>query len=214
MLVSIGRAAKEAGVTVATLRLWDNAGKIISHRTQGGHRRYELESVLTYANRNKTSERITVIYARVCSYDKITDLEMQKQLLQLFCASKGWKFKIIEDISSAIDYQRPGLLELIKLIESNMVERILLNYGDRLLGFGSEILLEICKCHNVEVITLNQDDEKHHDKELVDDMLSVLCSISAKLYGNKINKSRFIMEEIKSLLLKEIDKAENRSKEA
>lgn len=38
-LVSIGQAAKIAGVTVETLREWERQGKIVSQRTTGGHRR-------------------------------------------------------------------------------------------------------------------------------------------------------------------------------
>lgn len=39
---SIGQAAKLAGVSVETLWEWEKMGKISSHRTQGGHRRYDV----------------------------------------------------------------------------------------------------------------------------------------------------------------------------
>jgi len=41
MLETIGKVAKQHGVTVGTVRAWDRAGKIKSVRTPGGHRRYE-----------------------------------------------------------------------------------------------------------------------------------------------------------------------------
>ena len=46
MKVSIGKETEEAGLTVSTLKKWDKAGKIVSERTPGGHRRYEMETVI------------------------------------------------------------------------------------------------------------------------------------------------------------------------
>ena len=45
MKVSIGKAAKELGVALETLRRWEAEGKIKVERTPGGHRRYDLASL-------------------------------------------------------------------------------------------------------------------------------------------------------------------------
>lgn len=203
MKVPIGKAAKEIGVTVVTLREWEKSGKIVSERTKGGHRRFDLESILGYAKFKKTTEKVTLIYARVSTPSRENDLDMQKQVLQLYCASKGWKYKVIEDIGSGINYNKKGLLELIKLIESNAIERIVLNYKDRLLRFGSEIIFEICKYHNVEIVVITEEDEKTYEKELVEDVLSVITIFSAKLYGSRSHKNKAIVEGAKKLFEKE-----------
>ena len=45
-LLSIGKAAAQLGVAVATLRRWHRQGRLAPvDRTIGGHRRYERESV-------------------------------------------------------------------------------------------------------------------------------------------------------------------------
>ena len=106
MKVTIGTLAKEVGVTVETLRAWEKAGKIKAERTQGGHRRYELEEVLNYSNRNKSNAKVTAIYARVSTPSRKNDLDMQRQVLELFCASKGWQYKVIEDIGSGLNYNK------------------------------------------------------------------------------------------------------------
>ena len=201
MKVPIGKIAKEVGVTVDTLRNWDKAGKIVSERTKGGHRRYDLEAVLSYANRNKELEKVTAIYVRVPTPSRKNDLEMQKQVLQLYCASKGWKYKIVEDIGSGLNYNKKGLLELIKLIEANQIERIVLNYKDRLLRFGSEIIFEICRCHNIQIVVLAEEEEKEksYEEELVEDVLSIIKGFSAKLYGSKSHKNKTVVENAKKL---------------
>lgn len=43
--LSIGEVARMAGVTVATVRNWEKAGKIASIRTPGGQRRFEISDV-------------------------------------------------------------------------------------------------------------------------------------------------------------------------
>ncbi len=199
MKITIGKAAKEAGVTVETLRSWEKAGKIKSERTKGGHRRYEIEEVESYANRDRKTEKVTAIYGRVSTAARKNDLEMQKQVLQLYCASKGWKYKIVEDIGSGLNYNKKGLLELIKLIESNQIERIVLNYKDRLLRFGSEIIFEICKYHGVEIVILNEDEIKTYEEELVEDVLSIITVFSSKLYGSRSHKNKMVVETANKL---------------
>ncbi len=203
MKLPIGKAAKEIGVTVVTLREWEKSGKVPSERTKGGHRRFDLETVLGCASLRKDTEKVTLIYARVSTPSRKNDLDMQKQVLQLYCASKGWKYKVIEDIGSGINYNKKGLLELIRLIESNAIECIVINYKDRLLCFGSELIFEVCKYHNIEIVVLTEDEEKSYEEELVDDVLSVITVFSAKLYGSKSHKNKAIVEVAKKLFKKE-----------
>lgn len=212
MKVSIGKAAKEAGVTVTTLREWDKAGKVVSERTPGGHRRYDIESVLSYANRNKNCEKITAIYSRVSRSMDYNELEKQKQILQLYCASKGWKYKTIEDIGSGLNYNRAGLLEIIKLIETNKLERIVISYKDRLMHFGNELIQEICKYHNVEIVIVTDDEEKCYEEELIEDTLSIITTLSAKIFGSKSRKYRIVLDEAKRLFVGREAK-ENQSQE-
>ena len=201
MRVTIGEAAKEVGVTVETLRLWEKAGKIKSERTQGNHRRYELEEILSYSNRGKPNAKVTAIYARVSTPSRKNDLNMQVQVLELFCASKGWLYKIVEDVGSGLNYNKKGLLEIIKLIESNQIERIILNYKDRLLRFGSEIIFEICKYHNMEIVVVNENESKTYEKELVEDVLSVITVFSARLYGIRSHKNKNIVNTAKNMFV-------------
>jgi len=42
---SPAQAAAHLGVSVATLRRWDNSGKVESYRTPGNHRRFTTEAL-------------------------------------------------------------------------------------------------------------------------------------------------------------------------
>lgn len=45
MLITIKKLAEKCGVTTETIRNWEKEGKIISTRTQGGHRRFESDEL-------------------------------------------------------------------------------------------------------------------------------------------------------------------------
>ena len=95
-LCTINEAAKALGVSISTMRRWEQEGKIMPERTTGGHRRYDLAKLKPELFRQVSDERrITIAYARVSSHDQKDDLERQKQVLELYCAQQGWTFEII-----------------------------------------------------------------------------------------------------------------------
>ncbi|MBO3462448.1 helix-turn-helix domain-containing protein [Aetokthonos hydrillicola Thurmond2011] len=44
--VSVGEAAQIKGVSIDTLRIWDDQGILVAERTKGGHRRYKLSDLI------------------------------------------------------------------------------------------------------------------------------------------------------------------------
>ena len=203
MKLSICEAAKRLGIATTTLRGWDNDGKIKSERTDGGHRRYDEDEVNRLLGVSNKLPRQTILYGRVSTAARKNNLESQIQVLQLFCAAHGWTYHTITDIGSGLNYKNKGLLELIKLIETNQVERLIINYKDRLLRFGSEIIFEMCRYHGTEVIILTEDEDRTYEKELVDDVLSVITVFSARLYGSRSHKNQKIVETNTALFRKD-----------
>lgn len=190
------------GVSKETLRRWERKGKITSERTQGKHRRYKKETIDRLLNKEIIRERMTVGYARVSTNEQKEDLKRQIQLIENYCSSHGYKFDIISDIGSGLNYNKKGIKQLIELIESDSIDRLVISYKDRLLRFGSEILFQMCDYHNVEVVIINSMDNTF-ENELVDDVLSIITVYSAKLYGKRSHKNKKIIEENKKLFRKE-----------
>ncbi|WP_139193146.1 IS607 family transposase, partial [Anaerobacillus alkalilacustris] len=130
-MYTLKEAANILGVSSSTLRRWEKEGKITSTRTSGGHRRYTTED-LSNVNKNKVKNpKMTIGYCRVSSSDQKDDLKRQVQNVSQYCTANGYSFKIVEDLGSGLNYNKKGLKELIVLIESNKVERIVINYKDR-----------------------------------------------------------------------------------
>ena len=99
--MSIKEASAELGVSQGTLRRWEREGKIQPERTQGGTRRYSMAILRPYLVRKISKP--TIGYARVSSHDQKDDLVRQEQMLEMYCASQGWQFKIISDLGSGMN---------------------------------------------------------------------------------------------------------------
>ena len=104
-LVPISLAAEALGVSTSTLRRWEASGRLTPARTEGGQRRYDLTALHPTAAHIAPACRKTVAYARVSSHDQRADLERQKQVLELYCASQGWTVDIIADLGSGMNYR-------------------------------------------------------------------------------------------------------------
>lgn len=201
-LLSIKEAAKFLNVSINTLRNWDNDGKVTAYRTAGNHRRYdknELINMVAQSERPIVKNKITVGYARVSTSSQKEDLNRQEKVITNYCEANGYPFKIIKDIGSGINYNKKGLQELIDLICNGRVERVVINYKDRLVRFGYELIEQICNIYNVDIIILNQTDEISFEEELIEDILSIITVYSSKLYGKRSHKNQKIIETNKQL---------------
>jgi putative resolvase len=194
-MITIQEAGKILGVTPKTLRLWEKEGKIQSFKTEGGHRRYQLAELLL----GTKNTDLTVAYARVSGSEQKQDLERQCQVLEIYCASKGFDFELISDLGSGLNYKKKGLIRLIKLICSNQVNRLVITHKDRLLRFGSELIFSLCEHFGVEVIIINRTEDSSFEEDLAKDVLEIITVFSARLYGSRSHKNKIIIEQLKDI---------------
>jgi putative resolvase len=184
--VRVTEAARYIGVSVNTLKAMSDSGKIICHRTSGGHRRYHKEYLDRFMGvtpaRALFEDKFTLVYARCSTAKQKENLVRQKDRLIAHAESKGYTYQVIDEIASGINERRWGLHKLIKLVMTGRVERVLIEYKDRLARFGYEYLLAICKHSGVEVEVVN-DREQKYEEELAEDIMKILTCYSARYYG-------------------------------
>ena len=207
-MLSIKEASEFLGVSIDTLRRWERAGKITAFRTEGGHRRYEKKDLIKFKKDDSVEPRITIAYCRVSSSDQKEDLQRQIENVSQYCIANGYQFQVISDLGSGLNYNKKGLKELIELICSNQIERIVVNYKDRLIRFGFELIEQLCSIYNVRIEVINLTEDKTYEEELVEDVLSVITVFSAKLYGSRSHKSKKIIAINQALLREQETKGE------
>lgn len=170
---SISQAADPLGVSPSTLRRWEACGKLLPERTAGDQRRYSASQLMT--QQTPHLQRKTVAYGRVSSHDQKKDLARQQEILSLYCAAKAWQYEIISDLGSGMDYRKKGVRQLLNLIVSGQVERLVITHKDRLLRFGAELSFE---------------------EEQAQDVMEIITVFSARLYGSRSRKNQQLMEKL------------------
>lgn len=199
-LVPISAAAKTPGVSVRTLRRWEASGRLVPARTASRQRRYDLAALLPEQLHGASGPRATLAYARVSSHDQKGDLERQKQVLELYCASQGWIFEVVADLGSGMNYHKRGLKKLLDAILAGGVGRIVLTHKDRLLRFGAELVFALCEAKQVEVVIINQGEESSFEEELALDVFEIVTVFSARLYGSRSHKNRKLIDGVRKVV--------------
>lgn len=197
--LKIGEASKILGVSIQTLRRWEEDGYLIPHHRSNRNTRYYSLDQLTQ-EKPKEEKALTVAYARVSSHDQKEDLERQAEALSLYCTKKGFDYQVIKDLGSGMNYNKKGLQSLIKMILEGKIIRLVLTHKDRLLRFGAELIFSICEAKQVEVVIINKGDEISFEEELAQDVLEIITVFSARLYGSRSKKNKKIIEAAKVLI--------------
>lgn len=105
------------------LRKWEKTGELLpARKTRGGTRYYSTAALLTL----DSSDSPTICYARVSSRDQKEDLDRQHQVLEAYCATKGWRTQVIRELGSGMNYNKKGLRDLLEMILRRQMKRLVL----------------------------------------------------------------------------------------
>lgn len=192
---TINKFAKIIGVTPQTLRNWDRSGRLHPHHTSTNGYRYYSEEQLCAVTGIQFVPRKVIGYCRVSSRKQKDDLERQVENLRTYLYAQGNPFEIITDIGSGINYKKNGLQELIRRIEANRVEKVVVLYKDRLVRFGFELLETIATIHGckIEIVDTTR---KSEQQELVEDLVQIITVFSCKLQGKRTYQAKKMIQEL------------------
>jgi predicted site-specific integrase-resolvase len=180
------------GVSAQTLRDWQAAGELIPDRVSVGGRRYHDADKLAGLSQ---SEAVTVAYARVSSHDQKDDLLRLKMLLEAFRTARRWRFEIISDLGSGMNYRKKGLGKLLEMILQRKLRRLVLTHQDRLFRFGAELVFALCEHQSVDVVIINKGEQPSFEQELAQDVLAIITVFSARLYGSRSHQAKKLIEQ-------------------
>lgn len=171
--------ARSKGISYRTAHRMFQAGKI-PHPTE----QLPTGTIIVHAEEPATTKK-TVLYARVSSSKQKEDLTRQVQRLRDYCAAQGLKVdKEVTEVGSALNGKRKRLL---RVLSDQAVGTIVVEHRDRLTRFGFEYLEASFQAQNRRIIVLNDTECKD---DLVQDMIDVLTSFCARLYGRRSARLR------------------------
>ena len=184
-------ALRHFGISYATIRRWEAAGKIESIKTNAGQRLYNLESA--YNAKTNSPEREDVIYIRVSSDKQKDDLERQRD----YMLSRFPNTRVISDIGSGINYKRKGLLSLLEQAKGRKIKRVLVASKDRLSRFGIELIEWMLSSYDVELVVLEQTNN-NAEEELANDLLSIVQVFCCRRNGKRRYNNKNVQTKVKS----------------
>ena len=183
-----GEVAKLLRVTLRTLQRWDADGSLPARiRSKGGHRRYLREDLLTFLGKSlPPADRTAAIYARVSTKKQADAGNLERQRLRLleYAATAGYHAVLqAEDVASGLNPKRRGLRKVIQAAQERKFQFLLIEYPDRLARFGYESLEDRFRVLGVSIVVTCAAEPKDAQTERVQDLLAIVTSFSARLYG-------------------------------
>ena len=128
--------------------------------------------------------------------DRPTVTVRQQELLEAFCAAKGWRHEVIADLGSGLNDRKKGLNRLLELVLHKRMRRLVLTHKDRLPRFGSELIFALCEIQNIEIIIINKGEPPSFEQELARDVVEIITVFSARLYGRRSHKTQRLLDEL------------------
>lgn len=172
-LVPTREAVKALGLCGKTLRRYANDGKIQTIRTPGNHRLFDIESFV-----GRPQKQAVICYCRVSSAKQKDDLARQVGYMrQQFPNSE-----IITDVGSGINFKRKGLLSILDRAMQGDKLTVMVAHKDRLARFGFELIEFVVRKVGGEIMVLDRT-EHSPEKELTEDILTILTVFSCRLHG-------------------------------
>jgi predicted site-specific integrase-resolvase len=187
-LLTISKAAKKLGVHPNSLRNWEKRGLINPVRLPGGQRRYSMDELnrLLRSGQLTDGRETAVLYARVSTKKQAEagNLECQIERLRQYARESSFTVRAeFTDVASGLNQKRRGLANVLKLAEQGEYKKLIIEYPDRLTRFGYSYIERHLRYCGVEIIAIAEKEPKDAQSELVRDLLAIVTSFSARLYG-------------------------------
>ena len=126
-----------------------------------------------------------VVYARVSSHDQRADLDRQVARLTSWATSNGHEVgQIVTEVGSGLNGKRPKLRRMLSDPDARV---IVVEHRDRLARFGVEHLEAALSAQGRRILVA---DPGETSDDLVRDMIEVLTSMCARLYGRRGARNR------------------------
>lgn len=176
--------AKHLGISYKTAWRWWKSGKL-------PHPARQTETGLVIVDfdpepKTAATQDRAAIYARVSSSENRSNLERQAERLTQYAMAKGYRIvHLVKEVGSGLNDNRKKLENLLTLSDYDI---LIVEHKDRLARFGThylDVLLSRCGV-KLEIVNLAENGRD----ELMQDLIAIITSFSARLYGQRRAKRK------------------------
>lgn len=164
-------------------------GKIKPTRKEGNRVLVLIDDDEMFPTSSKNNR--VAIYSRVSDNDSKDNLLRQKERLEKYATMRGYRIvRSIKEVGSGLNDSRTKLSNLLE--NPNEYDILLVEHKDRLTRFGFNYVSILLKSMGKRIEIANMTEE---NSNLIEDMLSIVYSFSARLYGSR--RAKKIKDETK-----------------
>lgn len=194
MLVPLRKAMRITGLSANTLRKYADNGTIRASRIGNGQRLFDTSSFHQGWKEREEGKPI-VCYCRVSSGKQRDDLARQV----VFMRERFPEAEIIKDIGSGLNFKRKGLDSILRRLMQGDKFTLIVAHRDRLCRFGFDLIESMFDKNGGEIMVLDKS-ELSPQRELVEDLLSIIHVFSCRLHGlrryeSKIKEDKNLSDE-------------------
>lgn len=190
-----GEVLKLLKITRPTLTKYVKEKKILVKELPNGFYDYDEDSVLKAAN--ISTERDSVVYARVSTQKQKKDLEKQIQIITEYANKNGYKIdKVYSDVASGLNYDRKSFNELLNLVLERKIKNVFIKDKDRLTRVSFDLWKDLFKRFNCNLFVVNETQNNvNEEKEIFADIISLLHCFAMRMYSARRKKKISLVEE-------------------
>ncbi|MBK1734433.1 integrase [Halorhodospira abdelmalekii] len=171
--------AKQKGIAYRTAWNWYKSGRLPAHAYQT-----PTGTILVEVDDEVQTGR-AALYARVSSHDQKPQLDGQIARCLAFANGAGLSVvQTVTEVGSGLNGHRKKLLALLA---DPKVDVIVVEHRDRLMRFGAEYVEAALAARGARLLVV---DAEELTDDLVADMIAVLTSFCARLYGRRSAANR------------------------
>ncbi len=189
-----GEAARRLGIAVRPLQSWDRAARPRVVRSPGNRR--GIPESEGHRLKGEQDLREPILYAEASFHGQKDDRDGRKE--RVLRAFPGAELRT--DIGSGLKLDCPGFFALLKAGQERRVSRVVVTYKDRLARFGVDLLRQVLAAHGSTLQVLDSKQSETPERELGRELIAVITSFSARLYGLRSSKTKKLLASARAVV--------------
>lgn len=183
-------------VTRQTLTKYVKNGEIRVETQPNGMYIYNDDDV--YRKAGISAERTNAVYARVSTAKQKKDLDNQVQSIIQYCNNNGIKIdKVFKDVASGMNFDRKQFRDMMNMVLDHKIDTIYITYKDRFSRISFDLFERLFMEYNCKIVVINANNEQgeNEEKEIFEEIVSMLHCFSMRMYSRRRKKKLELMEE-------------------
>lgn len=190
------KVLKVLKVTRQTLTKYVKNGEIRVETQPNGMYIYNDDDV--YRKAGISAERTNAVYARVSTAKQKKDLDNQVQSIIQYCNNNGIKIdKVFKDVASGMNFDRKQFRDMMNMVLDHKIDTIYITYKDRFSRISFDLFERLFMEYNCKIVVINANNEQgeNEEKEIFEEIVSMLHCFSMRMYSRRRKKKLELMEE-------------------